>query len=214
MELGGRHAAGSQPSPGPSGRSPWVVVLLPRRIVPTPPPGRSARGSIIRQDIRPRTPAIEQRGPLADPLAGMRPSPDNPESCTSSGTLYAPRSSSSGIAVGFSFDWPAGPQVRVRWPWVRPHLGRMAQLWGTMPQRSERPNFWLNEVKLGVTDSVIRPWYTRAASHVIHRLFVESNPNKGTSIRGSILRRQASQHASPSFATVRGLALELLRKRG
>ena len=130
------------------------------------------------------------------------------------GTLNAPRSSSSGIAVGFRFDWPPVGKFAFDEPWVRPHLGRVAQFWGTMPQRSEGPNFWLNEVKLGVTDSVIRPWCTRAASHVIHRLFVESNPNKGTSIRGSILRRQASQHTSPNFATVRSLALELLRKRG
>src|SRR5215211_6089961 len=82
----------------------------------------------------------------------MRPSPDNPESCTSSGTLNAPRSSSSGIAVGFSFDWPPVRKFAFDEPWVRPHLGRMAQLWGTMPQRSEGPNFWLNEIKLGVTD--------------------------------------------------------------
>ena len=49
-------------------------------------------------------------------------------------TLNAPRSSSSGIAVGFSFDWPPVRKLAFDEPWVRPHLGRMAQLWGAMPK--------------------------------------------------------------------------------
>jgi hypothetical protein len=38
-------------------------------------------------------------------------------------TLNAPRSSSSGIAVGFSFDWPPVRKFAFDEPWVRPHLG-------------------------------------------------------------------------------------------
>ena len=68
MELGGRHAAGSLPLPKTQRAKSSVVVLLPQRIVAT---RRSARGSTIGQDMHPpRTPAIEQRGPLADRLAG------------------------------------------------------------------------------------------------------------------------------------------------
>jgi hypothetical protein len=46
-----------------------VVVLLPQRIVPTRRPAKRSRFNNP-SERAPRTPAIEQRGPLGDPSTG------------------------------------------------------------------------------------------------------------------------------------------------
>ena len=140
MKLGGGHAAGRRPSPGPSGRSRRCRRCCRTGSCP-PAARRSARGSTIGQDIRPRTPAIEQRGPLGTGYRRV------PERCAakrdwhgrrSDALQYLPCKGSSSATCCF-----VGKQRRRR---------------GSRRRQRQRHRIWPGESWLGPTPTSKRVW--------------------------------------------------------